>query len=271
MAAEPMEALEIGLSPEELFYLLDELKLPDLPGVDRQAYARLGSEQQALVRETANHSLLARDLITPAAATSGVEINPLLLAMLGAIFNAEHSLFLWRREGPQGQRMYYAHSRQDAHVLRWESLLGVHQFYLLNSPDALKKALLDLMELQAAPAGDENVVRLPLETFEQALGQAAERGPSQAASTLQAGGAPEAVARSVAADLAAGANLCSITGVHHAEPAGRADLALMVIQGDRTWLADYGEADTRREIAVRGGQPAEVAERLRTFFAAYPA
>jgi hypothetical protein len=264
-----MEALEIGLSPEELFYLLEELKLPDLPGVDRQAFGQLGSEQQALIRETAKHSLLARGLLTKAG--EGVEINPLLLAMLGANFNAEHSVFLWRREGPQGQRMYFAHSWQNAHVLRWESLLGVHQFYLLNTPEALKKALLDLMELQPAPAGDEKVVRLPLETFERALGEAAERGAAQAASTLQAGGAPEAMARAVAADLAAGTNLCSLTGVHHAEPAGRADLALMVIQGGRTWLADYGEADTKREIAVRGGQPAEVEERLRAFFAAYAA
>ena len=273
MATEPMEALGLSLSPQEISYVLDELKLPNVPGVDRQAFDALTSQQQALVRETARDSLLARDLLVQS--DGRLEINPLLLSVLAPDFAAEHTILLGRREGPQGQRLYYANSAQGVHVLRWQSQLGIHQFFVLNSKEALQKAILDLMELDLSPSGKgaagSSLNRLQVEQFEQALAVPAESGPVEAARILRAAGLPEALATAVAADLLAGKNLVSITAVHHQPASAGVNLTLMVIQGGGTWLADYSEASATGLITLRRGDAAEVVDKLGEFFAAYEA
>jgi hypothetical protein len=268
MATEPMEALGLSLSPEEVFYVLDELKLPALPGIDRQAFDALGPEQQALVRETAKHSLLARDLLVQT--DGGQEVNPLLLSALGPDFVAEHTVLLGRREGAQGQRLYYANSAQGVNVLRWEGQLGTYQFFLLNSKEALQKAVVDLMELDLSPSAsgpaEAPAYRVGVEQFEQA--QAA---PAEAAAILRSAGVPEAAASAIAADLSAGKTISSITAVHHQPADAAGNLALMVIQGSSgTWLADYSQAGATGQIALRPSGATEVVDRLGEFFAAIP-
>lgn len=265
MATEPLEALGLSLSAQEIDYILDELKLPALPGIARQDFQALGPEQQALVRETARQSLLARDLLIQG--DGGLEINPLVLGLLAPEYAPEHSILLGRREGPQGQRLYHANSAQGGHVLRWESQLGIEQFLLLNSPAALQKAVLDLMELAPSPAsngtGDGPTYRLPVELFEQA--QAA---PAEAGAILGGAGVPEAAARA----LAAAQNLVSITAVHVQPAEAGGNLALLVIQGQgETWLADYSEAGTTGQIALRRVETGEVVDRLAGFFEGYAA
>jgi len=261
---EPALAVTLGLSPEELLYLLERLKLPDLPGMERETFDRLDPEQRQLALDVARRGLLAREVLLPAG--DAPNVNPLVLAMLAPNVAPEQSLWLWQQAGSEPGRTYYAHCWQAVYVLRWQSDLGIHQFLLLSSKAALAKAVTDLVELAPAAAANGTAHRLPANAFEHAHAAVDDAGASVAADLLQKAGLPPETAAALAADMAAPRTVLSVLGTHHTENAAPG-LAFTVIAGPAlTWLADYQTA-AEPQIMLRHAAPGEVEQRLRAFIA----
>jgi hypothetical protein len=259
---EPALAVTLGLSPEELLYLLESLKLPDLPGMEWEAFDQLDPEQRQLAFEVARRGLLAREVLLPAGDPPNV--NPLVLAMLAPNLAPEQSLWLWQRTGNEPGRTYYAHSWQAVYVLRWQSDLGIHQFLLLSSKAALAKAVTDMLELAPTAAPNGTAHRLPADAFEHAHAAAGEAGASAAAALLQQAGLPPETASALAADMASPRTVLSVLGTHHTENAAPR-LAFTAIAGPAlTWLADY-ETAAEPQITLRQAAPGEIEQRVRAF------
>ena len=271
MTTEPeqaLSALSVGLSPEEVLCLLNHLEAPDLPGVDRESFNALEPAQQQMALDVARRGLLARELLLPE--NDALNVNPLLLSMLVPNLVPEHSLLLWQQDDGNPGRMYYGHSWEDVHVLRWLSRLGIHQFLLLSSKEALAKAVVDLLELEMRPSPNETMHRLPVAVFEQAQAAASAEGTAAAAERLRSGGLPQDVATLLGTALAAPRRLASIAGIHHAEEQGGVRLSVMAIETrEGAWLVDYATAATDGQVSVRRGQAGEVEQRVRDFVAGY--
>ena len=262
---EPALAVTLGLSPEELLYLLERLKLPDLPGMEREAFDQLDPEQRQLAFDVARRGLLAREVLLPGGEAPR-DVNPVVLAMLAPNLAPEQSLWLWQRAGNAPGRTYYAHTWQAVHVLRWQSDLGIHQFLLLSSKAALAQAVTDMLELAPTAASNGAAHRLPANAFEQAHAAVDDAGASAAADLLRKAGLPPETAAALAADMAAPRTVLSVLGTHHTENAAPG-LAFTVIAGPAlTWLADY-ETAAEPQIMLRHPAPGEVEQRLRAFIA----
>ncbi len=268
MTTEESSALTLGFSSEEMFYLLDCLSAPELPGIDREPFSQLQEAQQKLALDVARRALLARQLLVPG--DGGLQADPLVPILLGPNVAPEHSIIIWRSGGAEPERTYFAHSLKDVHVLRWTSALGIHQFVLVEDKAALEKSVLDLLALEGGELLSGPVSRIQAATFEQAKAAAAERGAAAAESLLRESRVPAETAAAVAAALAAPKALVSMAGMHHGRENSRSEFSFTVLKGDHgVWLIESPETDSDDQLTIRPSSASEVAQRIRAFVAAY--
>jgi hypothetical protein len=158
----------IILSREELLFVLQQLAVTTIPGLDKDPLGELTPEGHELARTLAARALRARGLVRSSAAGSEpLQIHQTLLRMVGACAYAQQAIFLYHRD-PHGNPplRYFGHILGEDVVAHTHPETALHQFALLPSRAAL---FTEILTICACPevVTEVHEFTLPFAVFEQ--------------------------------------------------------------------------------------------------------
>jgi hypothetical protein len=195
--------LAVTLSREELLAVLNVLRAPTIPGLDREPSGELTPEQEAFALVVARRALLAREL-AQMRADGELLVRRGLLAAVGACAYAQDSIlaYTWPA-GAQAPLRLFGHIRGDDVVAHTRPAEVLHRFTMLPSKAALVAHVLAFCGFDAAAPTAAFDFTVSRQDFADARQYASAGNRVAAIELLVRNGAPEAAAASLVATWAA--------------------------------------------------------------------
>ena len=241
----PMELL---LSREEVFFVLDVLQTQFLPGLDQDPDGDLTKEERAIAVRTAGRALQARQLLQVRAGGE-FALHNTLLRVLGVCAYSQGTVFVyhWPPGSPNPIRSFF-HTRGNDGVIHVRHNSVIHRFTLVPAHEIAQRVL-EACAFQPEESPGSVEVLVSNQGFLQAR-ELAERGEVGAATQLfQQEGASLEQAQKIAKSLA-GTTTISILQVVKQESASVRKRDITFVQnGVHRWMVEpmNGErADTLR-------------------------
>lgn len=163
----PEAARRIVLAREELLFVLEQLAVTTIPGLDNDPLGNLTPDGYNIARAVVERTLRARGLVRRyAAGPEPLQLHQTLITLVGVCAFAQQAIFLYHKS-IQGQRAvrYFGHIRDKEIVAHTHPEAALHQFALLPSREALFTEILTLCGVPTAvPPAYE--FTLPFAVFE---------------------------------------------------------------------------------------------------------
>jgi hypothetical protein len=255
-----LQPLTVILSREELLAVLDVLRAPMIPGLDRELSGELTPEQEAFALVVARRALLARGLAQTQAGGEFL-LHRGLLTMVGACAYAQASIlaYCWPSGAPTPERLF-GHIRGDDVVAHTRPAAVLHRFTGLPSKDALVEQALAFCGFDAAPPGVAFDFTVSRQDFADAR-QFTDAGNATAATALLVqGGVSAAAAAALVATWAAAPRVSVLqTLTQQGTQAVRTrEFTLMQSGQHAWWAAPEPDAEARGPVRVKTASGAEI-------------
>jgi hypothetical protein len=135
-----------SLSDEELFFLVQSLKLRSFDGCDTKKYFEYDEDQLKILLQTSINSLLSKGTITKNDQDDNIEYNPIILAILLACVNPQLYACIIKSysEKPEIKSFYYQNRKMF--VIHNVSNENIHYFLAVDNLSKLLKLLIQEFE-----------------------------------------------------------------------------------------------------------------------------
>ena len=259
-----LQPLTVILSREELLAVLNVLRAPLIPGLDREPSGELSPEQEAFALVVARRALLAREL-AQMRADGEFLVQRGLLAAVGACAYAQDSIlaYTWPAgaETPDG---LFGHIRGGDVVAHTRPTAVLHRFTLLPSKAALVAHVLAFCEFDAAPPAAACDFTVPRQDFADARQYASAGNSVAAIELLVRDGAPEAAAASLVATWAAAPRVSVLqTLIQQGNQAVRTREFTLLQSGQHAWWAAPGPgAEAKAPMRVKTASANDIRDLL---------
>jgi hypothetical protein len=231
-----LQPLAVILSREELLAVLNVLRAPTIPGLDRELSGELTPEQEAFALVVARRALLARGL-AQMQANGELLLHRGLLTAVGTCAYAQASIlaYYWPA-GAQAPERLFGHIRGDDVVVHTRPAPVLHRFTVLPSKDALVEHVLAFCQFEADPPVTRFDFAVPRQDFADARQLANAGNASAATGLLVQDGVPDAAAAALVTTWSAAPRVSVLqTLVQQGNQAVRAREFTLVQDGQTTW------------------------------------
>lgn len=139
--------LTLTLGREELFLLLHIFHVTALPGLEEDPLLGMSEEQAAAAFVSAERSLRARGLIRILEEEQRIEVDPVVMALVGSCLRPEFSLLVssQTQAGEPGTRYYHIAAHLTVEHASPET--GVHHFTGVGEPEEMLPRVMAFLDL----------------------------------------------------------------------------------------------------------------------------
>jgi hypothetical protein len=233
-----LQPLAVILSREELLAVLNVLRAPTIPGLDRELSGELTPEQEAFALVVARRALLARGL-AQMQADGELLMHRGLLTAVGTCAYAQASILVYYwPSGAQAPERLFGHIRGDDAVAHTRPGPVLHRFTVLPSKDVLVEHVLAFCQFEAGPPVAIFDFTVPRQDFADARQFADAGNASAATALLKQDGVSDAAAESLVTTWAAAPCVSVLqTLTQQSNQAVRALEFTLVQSGQNAWWA----------------------------------
>jgi len=242
---DPLQAITVNLTTEELVVLLDQLGVDGYAGLNTDSLDDLPERERRLALDVARRGLIARRILVKDDSGSW-QLGQYPLAALGVSLSPEHSVMIIQGQSRGAADAHLFHAAQGVYTTHEVVEEEIHQFLLLRDERTWGEAI-----LSAAGLGKEEVgVQLPqlpqAIVHATALNEAHERAQSEsavgAAAVLTRDGVDATTSKFLATTLAKPVSFSTVIAIDHRSGGAPMDVTLLTGAAG-CWLLESRDGD----------------------------
>ncbi|PKO23704.1 MAG: hypothetical protein CVU38_02420 [Chloroflexi bacterium HGW-Chloroflexi-1] len=258
------QPLTVLLSREELLAILDVLRAPTIPGLDREPTGELAPDQQAFAVVVARRALLAREL-AQIRADGELLVHRALLTAVGVCAYSQDAVLAYHwPSGGQAPHRLFGHIRGADVVVHTRPSAVLHRFTLLQSKEDLVNQVLAFCECGDVPVAQPLEFTVPRQDFADARQLASAGDAARATALLTQAGVPNAAAGALVSTLVSSPRVSILqTLKQQGNQAVRSREFTLVQNGKHAWwVAPAAGQEAKAPLLVKTATAEEIRDLL---------